>query len=469
MEKLYNDNCAKFIEEMEVLKIQNQALKVIFEDTYECIVMVDSNGYITMMNETYANFLGIKIEEAIGKHVKDIIENTRLHIVIETGKAEIGQIQGIRGYNAVTARFPIIKNGNIIGAIGKIKYKDINEVKMLFEKLETTIMELNFYKDRLRKVQGSCCTLDNIVGNSSKILELKKMVIKVANSDSTVLITGESGTGKEVFANAIHEASTRKNKNFVKINCAAIPENILESELFGYEDGAFTGAKQGGKIGKFELANQGTIFLDEIGDMGFNMQAKILRVLQEKEIERIGGNTTKKIDVRIIAATNQNLLEKMRKGEFRHDLFYRLNVINFELPALKERPEDIPFLCGFFLKKYNDKFGIYIEKIEEEAMIYLQKYDWPGNIRELENVIERAYNFARGNIIKINHLPQRILKKDKLFSYGSLNKILNDLEKQTIFNTLESLGGNKSKTAEVLGINRASLYQKLKKHEIETN
>jgi transcriptional regulator with PAS, ATPase and Fis domain len=281
-----------------------------------------------------------------------------------------------------------------------------------------------------------------------------------------VLITGESGTGKEVFANVIHEMSNRRDNNFIKINCAAIPENILESELFGYEDGAFTGARRGGKIGKFELADQGTIFLDEIGDMSFDMQAKLLRVLQEKEIERVGGNTVKKINVRIIAATNQNLQEKIKRGEFREDLYYRLNVIALELPPLRERVEDIPLLCEYFLKKYNDKFGIYIEKIDDEAMDCLKKYSWPGNIRELENAIERAYNLIDGNVIKLKHLPEKIVSNNRPLCVGSLNKTLNEIEKQRIIDALKASGGNKSKAAKMLGINRAGLYQKLKKHGI---
>lgn len=467
--KLYNYGNKKLTEEIEDLIIQNQALRTIFEDAFECIVMVDSNGYVSMMNETYASFLGIKPEEAIGKHVTNVIENTRLHVVIKTGEPEIGQIQRIKGNDSVTMRIPIIKDGKIAGAIGKVIYKDVKEVEVLYKKLEAAKVELNFYKERLRKMQGGYFALDNIIGNNIKIRELKSTLMRVANSDSTVLITGESGTGKEVCANAIHEMSDRRDNNFVKINCAAIPENILESELFGYEDGAFTGARRGGKIGKFELADRGTIFLDEIGDMSFDMQSKILRVLQEKEVERVGGNSPKKINVRIIAATNQNLLEKMKKGQFREDLFYRLNVIALELPPLRERADDVPLLCDFFLKKYNDKFGIYIEKIEEEAMHYLIRYAWPGNIRELENVIERAYNFVGGNVIQIKHLPEKIINSNRFCLSGDLNNMLNVFERQTILQVLKSYNGNKSRAAKALGINRASLYQKLKKYGIMDN
>lgn len=456
-----NFNC---IEEIEKIKMENRVLEIFFENTSECLVMVDKNGYIIKMNSAYLEFLGISQENAIGRHVTDVIENTRLHIVVNTGEKEIDQIQRIKGYDAVTSRIPIIEDGKVTGAIGKVMFKNYREVNMLYRKLEETSIQLINYKERLKKVQGNYYALDNIIGNNLKILELKETIRRVANTDSTVLITGESGTGKEIFANAIHEISKRQDKNFVKINCAAISENILESELFGYEEGAFTGAVKGGKIGKFEMAHRGTLFLDEIGDMSFDMQSKMLRVLQDKVVERVGGNAPKKVDVRLIAATNQNLLKKIEKGEFREDLYYRLNVLLLELPPLRERLDDIEPLCNFFISKYNNKFGIYIEKVDDEAMDYLLNYMWPGNIRELENVIERAYNFVDGNTIHVKQLPEKIIKGRGVISVGDLKNNLNSLEKQLIVDTLKACGGNKSKTAQALKINRASLYQKLKKY-----
>ncbi|WP_286680432.1 sigma 54-interacting transcriptional regulator [Tepidanaerobacter sp. EBM-49] len=461
-------NISKKNKELEGLKIKNHILETIFEDASECIVVVDAEGYILMLSQTYANFLGITPQEAIGKHVTEVIENTRLHIVVKTGEREVGQIQRIGGNDAVTMRIPIIENGKVFGAIGKVMYKDVREVEVLCKQLEAAKRDLDLCKEQLKKVTDDHSSLDKIIGNSKKIKELKYLVTKIAKTDSTVLITGESGTGKEVFANTINNMSNRKNNNFIKVNCAAIPENILESELFGYVEGAFTGAKRNGKIGKFEMADHGTIFLDEIGDMGLEMQAKILRVLQEKEIERIGGNITKKIDVRIIAATNQNLQEKMQSGKFREDLFYRLNVVSLELPPLREIPEDIPVLCEHFLKNYNTEFGIYIEKINNEAMQYLQKYSWPGNVRELKNTIERVYNFVTESTIKAEHLPKEIINSHKFTNNnkGSLDKAIMELEMQKILDALKSSGGNKSKAAKLLGINRAGLYQKLKKYNI---
>lgn len=456
----------KLVEELEQLKIKNRVLEILFEEVLECIVIVDTNGLVRMMNRSYAEFLGIKPEDAVGKHVTEVIENTRLHIVTKTGKEEIDEIQRINGHDAVTTRIPIIENNKIQGAIGKVMFKDIWEVEALYKKLNTANKELNLYKERLKKINGEYFALDKIIGESKEIKQLKKVVSQVANTDSTILITGESGTGKEVFANAIHEISDRRDNNFIKINCAAIPENILESELFGYEEGAFTGAKRGGKAGKFELAHGGTILLDEIGDMSLNMQAKILRVLQEKEVMRVGGYKANKIDVRIIAATNQNLQEKIKKGEFREDLYFRLNVVNLNLPALRERPNDVKTLCDYFITIYNKKFGIYVEQIEDDALQHMIKYPWPGNVRELRNVIERAYNFVNGDTIKTQHLPSKIIDQQISPCVGDLNKILDDVERQSIIKALETTNGNKSRAAKMLGINRSGLYQKLKKHGI---
>ncbi len=450
----------------DVQMLECQALRRIFDSVLECVVVVDASGYIRMINKSYCEFLGITSQEAIGKHVTKVIENTRLHEVLKTGKVEMDQIQKIGNNDAVTMRIPIEEMGEIVGAIGKVIYRDVQEVSELYHKLETAKKELSYYRKRLKIVQGSHDVLDTIVGNNPRMMELKSMIVKLAQSDSTVLITGESGTGKEVFANAIHEMSDRRYENFIKINCAAIPETILESELFGYTDGSFTGARKGGKAGKFELANAGTIFLDEIGDMGFDMQAKILRVLQEKMVERIGAEEPRAIDVRIIAATNQNLQEKIKKGEFREDLYYRLSVVPIEIPPLRGRFDDIPLLCDFFLKKYNEKLGVNIEKINDEAMQHLMNYRWPGNIRELENTIERIYNFLEGNEINKSHLPEKILSDDQSASTGSLNTMMDQYEKNILLKALENYENNKSQAAKILGINRSTLYQKLKKHDI---
>jgi len=289
--------------------------------------------------------------------------------------------------------------------------------------------------------------------------------------DSNVLIMGESGTGKELFAHAIHNASDRASGPFIKINCAAIPSELLESELFGYEGGAFTGAKKEGKIGKFELANGGSIFLDEIGDMPLQMQVKLLRVLQEREIERIGSSKIRPINVRIISATNKNLEEEVKVGNFREDLYYRLNVMSVNIEPLRKRKDDIRPLAKALVKKLSNQMGVYVDSISEKAMISLEKYDWPGNIRELENVIERSINLLDSDrIIKVSTLPIHITQSHKTHIYisgSTLKEQLYDVEKNIILECLAENQGNKQKTANDLDMSRTSLYQKLRSYGID--
>jgi transcriptional regulator with PAS, ATPase and Fis domain len=282
----------------------------------------------------------------------------------------------------------------------------------------------------------------------------------------SVLLTGETGTGKEVFASAIHYSSDRKKQPFIRINCAAIPADLLESELFGYAEGSFTGAMKGGKKGKFELADKGSIFLDEIGDMPLAMQSKILRVLQEKEIEKVGSYATTSVDVRVIAATNKNLEEKVRNKTFREDLYYRLNVINIEIPPLRERVEDIPLFAAYFLKELNKKYKTDI-RLSPEVSQKLQEYSWPGNIRELNNIIGRAYSLVDDEIILAAHLPASILTKfhlqSRVSSHRNLNILVDDFEREIIISFLEKNDYNCAKTAEELGIHRTTLYNKIDK------
>jgi Transcriptional regulator containing PAS, AAA-type ATPase, and DNA-binding domains len=301
------------------------------------------------------------------------------------------------------------------------------------------------------------------------INSLKNMALRVAPSVSTVLITGESGTGKELFAHAIHRTSDRRKERFVKVNCAAIPDNLLESELFGYAEGAFTGAKKGGKPGKFELANRGTIFLDEIGDMPLAMQAKLLRVLQDREIERVGGIEPVYVDVRVIAATNRNVEELVEKGEFREDLYYRLNIIELNIPPLREHMEDLALLVESLIAKLNIKLKKEIQGIDQEAVALLQKYHWPGNIRELENMLEVAINMTEGGILECDDFPY-IMKKTKMDQAESgvtLSNAKASTEKQLIMDALKQSGDDKKKAAAILAIHPSALYRKLKKYGIK--
>lgn len=305
--------------------------------------------------------------------------------------------------------------------------------------------------------------------------KLKNEAFIAAQSFSTVLITGESGTGKELIAEGVHTSSGRHGR-FIKVNCAAIPADLLESEFFGYADGAFTGAKKGGKPGKFEMANQGTLFLDEIGDMPPHLQAKLLRVLQEKEFERIGDTKTTSVDVRIIAATNKDLAQLVKEGKFREDLLYRIHVIHLHIPSLRERIDDIPILCQHFINKIKKKTNKAISGVSPEVLRLFQLHQWPGNIRQLENVMERAFHFCQGNYIESFHLPPSFfeaLTKKAEFTLGhqevgdkNRQDQMNETDRNIILSALAKVNGNKTKAAELLGISRSTLYQKIKQYQI---
>ena len=464
----------KVASELEEVKNLKSTLDSIVNSIFDCIVVVDKGGYVTMMNEAYGEFLHTDPQKAIGKHITDVIENTRMHIVAQTGKPEICDMQKIGEHNTVVTRIPIVKDGEVTGAVGKMVFRDVKDLRVLARKLTSLQLELEYYKEELQKVQGGKYTIDSIIGSGEKIQWLKMIALRAAKGKSTVLITGESGTGKELFAQAIHYASSRWHGPFIKINCASSPENLLESELFGYEDGAFTGARKGGKPGKFELANGGTIFLDEIGDMSMPMQAKLLRVLQEREIERVGGTKTSPIDVRVIAATNQDLEFMMSQGTFRQDLYYRLNIIALHIPPLRERREDLPELCEALLGKINRGLQFDVDGISKEAMILLSEYDWPGNVRELENILERSVNMMDevGDILP-EHLPptmRRSINKTETMNHETAHElagIMEDAEKQAIYKALETAGGNRSQAAKILGIHRSGFYQKLSKYQIK--
>ncbi len=446
-------------------------LKKVLDKVYEGVVVVDNKSKIIWINEPYLSFLDKTREEVLGKNVTDIIDNTRLHIVLETGKEEIGDIQEINDSKIIAMRIPVFENGKVIGAVGRIMFRDVTELDVLAQKVHKFENELDYYKKALKEVRDVKYNFDNIIGNSNKLKGTKYIAEKAALTSSNVLISGESGTGKELFAHAIHSASYRAMGPFVKVNCGAIPSDLLESELFGYEEGAFTGAKKGGKIGKFELADGGSIFLDEIGDLPLHMQVKLLRGIQEKVIERVGGIKSIFLDVRIIAATNKDLEELVEEGKFREDLFYRLNVMNINIPPLRERKDDIEPLIKHLLVKVSEQAGNYVTSISKEALRYLERYSWPGNVRELENILERTVNLLDyGKEIQVEDLPIKIKNFSFDFnkiSHSKLKDVLDAVEKKTILEVLERTGGNKSETAKILDISRTSLYEKIWKYNLE--
>lgn len=350
---------------------------------------------------------------------------------------------------------------------------DLDELLILVQRVEK---EINLTRENrlLREQLREKFKVDFIVSNSRPMEEALNLVGLVAPSQATVLILGESGTGKELIARAIHYASPRAEKPFIKVNCAALPETLLESELFGHEKGAFTGAVAR-RIGRFEQADQGSIFLDEIGDLSLPLQMKLLRVLQEKEFERVGSNQTIKVDVRVIAATNRHLEEAIKKGTFREDLYYRLNVVTISLPPLRERKEDIPLLIEHFLKKYREENKKEVVGLSKEAHALLMQYDYPGNVRELENIIERAVVLCRGEIITVNELPLNIreFNIEEFYKEGkegrNLPHILEEIERHMILEALKKRGGIQTKAAADLGISERVLRYKMKKYGIIQN
>lgn len=450
------------------MNVNQEILNCALNSLGEYMVIVDTKGIIIMMTDGYKKFLGCEAPE--GRHVTEVIENTRLHLIAQEGSNEIGTIQEVSGHKMISMRVPMIINGELKGAIGRVMFKDIDNLKILNRKIINLEQELEFYKNGVKTENTAQHTFDKLIGQDANFKAIIKFAKQIAKGDSSVLITGKSGTGKELLAEAIHNSSKRARKPFVKINCGAIPPELFESEMFGYEEGAFTGAKKTGKKGKFELADGGTILLDEIGDMPLFMQVKLLRVLQEREIVRVGSNEDRKIDVRIIAATNKDLQLLTKEGKFREDLYYRLNVMHINVPSLKERIDDIEVLSEHLRVKLCNKFGIYSEGISKEAIEYLKKYDWPGNVRELENVIERAINLLNAELeILPEHLPKKILQcnKEIVCNGKQLKQVTDELEKDLIIKYINEYKGNKNEVAKQLGISRQGLYKKMKRLGID--
>ena len=448
---------------------QLKMLQMIVDSIYNGVVVVDPEGRITHFNKPYGKFLGIDHKAQIGKHVTEVIENSRMHIVAKTGKCEINQVQKIMGQNMVVQRIPIWQDGQVIAVFGQVMFKDVRDVGKLASKLSVLESKVKYYEKELLNLRSTRYTFDSLVGVSEAIIKLKQEACRAASTGFPVLISGESGTGKELFAQAIHHASGRKMHPFIRINCANIPKDLLESELFGYEKGAFTGAREGGKAGKFELAQQGSIFLDEIGDLPLEMQPKLLRVLEEKEFERIGGNSLIRIDFRPIAATNQDLKKLVAEGSFRRDLLYRLNVIHLHIPPLRERREDIIPLSNYLIQLIAADFSLPQVTIGFRAAKALINYDWPGNVRELSNVLERTLSYLEGDKIHLTDLPFHLQRHIKLIPAAGrfiIKQAQSSAEKETIKEALAATEYNKAQAAKLLGIHRTLLYKKMKKHRL---
>lgn len=435
----------------------------IMESMAEGLVSVDSTGVITRINSMGSKILEVKPEECVGRPVESLFKHwvPLIDVAKSGGGYDEKKVKiSIHGKEkmVISSATPLInEKGDAIGAVAVIR-----EGKTIKE------------SPQLLKGNRAKYTFDTIIGTSKALKEAIKLAQKSSYALSPVLLQGESGTGKELFAQAIHNNGPTKDRPFVALNCAAIPKELIESELFGYEEGAFTGAKKGGHPGKFEIADNGTIFLDEIGDMPLETQAKLLRVLQEKAVTRIGGHRERSIDVRVITATHRDLHRAVEEGKFRLDLFYRINVIEVSIPSLRERSEDVPLLAKHLIEKLSIKLKQPIVNIRPGFLEILKAYHWPGNIRELENVLERAIMLSEQGCLGLDEIPSNIINACKEKSGGiSLQPqgrvlSLKEMEKQAILLALEECGGNITQAAEELGIGRNTLYRKIKEYQIKT-
>ncbi|GMA98496.1 sigma 54-interacting transcriptional regulator [Pelosinus sp. IPA-1] len=429
------------------------------------ILVTDEQLVVRYINSEYTRITNVKEDEIIGFHLLKVRPGALLPQVVTTGKPLLGQYRREGEVEYIVDMAPIIVEGNIVGGVSVVK--DITEVRRLSEEVKKIAKKTGRLKTMVDRIYKAKYTFDDIIGNSIPMNEAIRVAKRAAQGEADILITGESGTGKELFAQAIHNASNRQMGPFVALNCAAIAPSLIESELFGYEEGAFTGAKKGGRIGLFEIASGGTIFLDEIAELSLEVQAKLLRVLQERSIRRIGETSEVSIDIRVMAATNKDLYRMVQEGKFRADVYYRLNVLNVHLPPLKERGFDITLLANNFFQFYFRKIGKSFE-VDKKVMEVLLQYSWSGNVRELRNVIEYAVNMCDENdIITILHLPKwfKIDDERQRIPTSSLAEMVQDFERRTIKNAIQHYGSSveaKQRIAKELGISVATLYNKIK-------
>ena len=452
---------------------KTKRIKSIIDFAYEGIINVDQNGIIDTFNPQAEKIFKKEPYKVIGKNINKIFPEFNFSKIIKTGQRIEGKFWTVGDIKIVANIIPIKINNEVIRFV--ITFQKVSQIQRIEQKIRKKI----YLKGNVAENK-----FEDIIGQSKIVSNLKEEAKSYAQVDSPVLLYGETGTGKELFAQSLHNYSARKNKPFVAFNCAALPENILESELFGYVEGAFTGAKRGGKMGFFEQAHEGTIFLDEIGEISQDIQARLLRVLQECKIRRLGDDRVIPVDVRIITSTNKNLNKLVKENKFRRDLYYRINVLNLKLPNLKERREDIPLLTKFFIKKYQYKFKKEIEGISEESMDILKSYNWPGNIRQLENIIERLIVRTRDHYImpdlvkevmeffdddKIMYVNNSNLESESNRGENDLNipliGNLEDIERVIIKKIIKNEKGNKTAVAKKLGIGRTTLWRKMRKKD----
>ena len=444
---------------------------------YEAMTIIDDKARLSFISPVHEKFFGLDQGAGVGRNVRDVIENTRLPTILKTGVAEVGQVQRMKGHDRVVSRHPIRHKGKVVGAIGRVMFKGPQQVEAMARKISALEKEIDTYKSNARQAvaqKSSDNFLDAIIGNSYAIRSVREQIRKIAPLDIPVLIQGESGTGKELVAQALHQLSARQNGRMITVNAAALPESLVESELFGYEAGSFTGAVTTGRAGKFEQADRGTIFLDEIGDMPLEVQSKLLRVLQDRIVERVGGDKPKRIDFRLCCATNHDLETRVEEGRFRLDLFYRISPVCIHIPPLDDRIEDIPLLLNHFVGELARQYNRPAPEIDAEVQHYLMDRAWPGNVRQLRHFIERIMVFAEGPRLTLEDFERgadqkqaqpKVAALDRrppaTSGHRNLKEAVEEVELQLINDALHRFKGNKKKVAEHLGVSRSYLYKKL--------
>jgi transcriptional regulator with PAS, ATPase and Fis domain len=455
-----------------IRNVDEDILEAMLNNIYIGISVINKDGVFVFRNKQIEGISGISNSAAIQRHYSTISPRGELIEVLRTGIPRFGSSYKTRtGDKTVVNRIPLILDNQIIGAMAIGFHEDA----LISERTHFLEQKLEYYERELHSLRSARYNLHNIVGKSDKILHIKNLILKCGETDSPVLITGSTGTGKELCAHAIHLNSKRRNGPFIKINCASIPHDLFESELFGYEPGAFTNASRKGRVGKFELANHGTLFLDEISTLPLDMQPKLLRVLQDGEIERVGGNQVIRPDLRIISATNRDLDLLVQEGKFREDLYYRIKVFSLDLPPLAGRREDVPILCDHFVKALQEEGRLKITGVGKEAMAVLSRWSWPGNVRELKNVLAAAASLNENGTIGVQDLPEYLVRsrvpiKNKVVSPrvpSQLKQAKATLEREVLESALAETRWNKAKAARQLGISRPQLYALIHKHRLK--
>lgn len=437
--------------------------------------VLDEKGNYIYVSKPWQNWVGATADEAFGHHVLEFVPDSQAMEVLRTGQPITIQKVVSQGTPLFTTYLPRKnKDGKVCGVFLYVVIDGVNNARNMIRQMEVMANEVDYYKQELSRTRGARYGLDSIIGNSPVILQMKNRIIQAAKSSSTVLIEGESGTGKELIAHSIHILSARNTGNFVRVNCSAIPAELMESEFFGYAAGAFTGASKKGKVGRFELADGGSLFLDEVNLLTPTIQPKFLRVLQEMEIDPVGSDRTKPVDVRVIAATNTPLENLVKENKFRSDLYWRLNVIRIQAPPLRERKEDIPALTENIIQRLNAQLGMVVQGVSSGVLELFQKYDWPGNVRELQNAIESAMNMTQNPILQVREfapLVQRVNAGQRRIQSGeacfSLKNSKHDFEREVLRDALEACNGNRAQAARMLGISRTMIYKKLEQHGLK--